>query len=43
MRRDDETDVGGLMAIPGEARAQGALPACTGYIGVDNADARAAA
>ena len=36
------TMVGGLMAIPDEARAMGARPAWVGYIGVDDVDADAA-
>ena len=34
--------VGGLMPIPGEARAHGARPCWMGYIGVDDVDAHAA-
>ena len=36
-----ETMVGGLMAIPEDARKAGAGPAWMGYIGVDNVDAMA--
>lgn len=34
--------VGGLMALPAEAAAAGARPAWTGYVAVDDVDARAA-
>lgn len=37
-----KTGVGGLMALPQEARAAGAKPGWTGYIGVDDVDAAAA-
>lgn len=37
-----ETGVGGLMALPPEARAAGARPSWTGYIAVDDVDAFAA-
>src|SRR5437764_2099438 len=35
------TMVGGLMAVPEEARAMGARPSWLGYIGVDDVDAYA--
>lgn len=38
---DGEKMVGGIMPIPGEARAMGAPPAWMGYIGVDDVDRKA--
>ncbi|HZD26679.1 MAG TPA: VOC family protein [Alphaproteobacteria bacterium] len=37
----DGADIGGLMALPSEARAAGAEPGWIGYVAVDDADARA--